>query len=85
MYQKGHVLNVWLFFSYDLLFIHDGMNASAPVIQVITGYTQVVDGVAQGMPILESSGNGLFVHFTSDSTQRTRGFMVQYDVYGKTL
>ena len=69
---------IYFLFSYDFLYVHDGMDDSAPVINTLTGYELLNNSIA-------SSGNGLFLHFTSDSEVRTRGFKVEYERLGNTI
>ena len=58
----------------DKVNIYDGRDATAPLIRTLC--TSVLRGNVM------SSGNELFVHFESDSSNRTRGFRIRYRAVG---
>ena len=67
-------------FSYDGLYIRDGLNHSAPNMGPLTGYKG-------NNPIeeLEGSGEGIFINFITNSNTRTRGFNISYEIIGQII
>ena len=59
----------------DKVKIYDGRSATARVIKTLSGSDQSGH--------VTSSWNKLFVHFESDSTERSRSFRIQYTIIGK--
>lgn len=69
--------NIWLYFSKfqtepnnDVLYIYDGVNDQAPLIGAYSGYTLP--------PTITSSGNGLFLKFTTNETIQGQGWEAYY-------
>lgn len=58
--------------------VRNGFNNSGSVLAYLTGYkgNSPVD-------VLEGSGEGIFVHFSSGGQTRTRGFNITYETFGK--
>ena len=59
----------------DKLYIYEGRDATTPPIRTLCG-SDLPENVT-------SIGNELFVHFESDSAERTRGFRIRYSSVGK--
>ena len=68
MYLK--LFQIIIVFRYDWLEVHDGDNANSPLI----GSTLCGSNIPQ---TIVSSGNELFVHFTSDGYVPSTGYQIR--------
>ena len=57
--------------NWDFLYFHDGETGAAAVIYEHTGMTD--------FPMVESTGNSMFVRFTSDGSVTEKGALMHYN------
>jgi len=59
------------FCQLDSIIIHDGANAGAPVLMRVCGQQSILR--------LSSTGNQMFIMFTSDSSELNKGFEASFE------
>lgn len=67
---------MYLYFSYDFVYVYDGDNRFADEIARLTGSPDEKDG----FPFtVMSTGRDIFIYFLSDDTETTSGFKIQFE------